>query len=168
VRGATAAPRGAFASAIPLAGTRVATSRSRGALRRGRRARVGRIEARSRALRLGSPRSPRTAHLHVARASVREGGPFRTDDARARCSTLAGRASRGLPSSIDPRRSTRSQGDRGAFGHRALRAFVRITPHVRPRGPPVHATRALFNEVERRAFATRSASAFVTAPECPA
>jgi len=61
-----------------------------------------------------------------------------TPDAR----TLAGRASRGLQSGTDPRRSARSHEDRGAFGHRAPRAFVKITPHVRPRGPPVHATRS--------------------------
>jgi len=112
---------------------------------------------------LGVPRSPRTAHLRVARMSARRAEPFELRPAHP-MPTLAGRASRGLRSRTCPRRPMRSHEDRGAFDRRSARPFEEIALPARSSGPPVHATRPPSIKKSVRAFATWSASAFVTAP----
>jgi len=120
---------------------------------------------------LGVPRSPRTAHLRVARTLARRAEPFEPQPRLQRAhpmSTLAGRASRGLRSRTDPRRPMRSHEDRGAFDRRSARPFEEIALPARSSGPP--STRPVLPSVKKsvRAFATWSASASFTAPWCPA
>jgi hypothetical protein len=156
-------PRGAFAGALPFRDSRSDEPLSRRSPKRASRAdRPNRDEVPC-LLRLGVPRSPRTAHLRVARMSARRAEPFELRPAHP-MPTLAGRASRGLRSRTCPRRPMRSHEDRGAFDRRSARPFEEIALPARSSGPPVHATRPPSIKKSVRAFATWSASAFVTAP----
>jgi len=153
----------AFAGALPLAGTRVATSRSRGALRRGRRARTGRIETRFRACYgVESPArpGPRTS---VSRARFLAGrNPSRCSrscSVRTRCRPsraehleVSGPAPTREGRCVLTKTEVRSTAARLARSRRSLSPPVRVgLPSTRPVLPSM--------KKGVRAFATWSASA---------
>lgn len=145
-------------------GTRAATSRSRGALRRGRRARTGRIETRFRACYgVESPArpGPRTS---VSRACPLEGRNPSSRDLRARCQPsraehleVFGPAPAREGRCVLTKTEVRSTAARLARSRESLPPPVRVgLPSTRPAPPST--------KKSVRAFATWSASAFSTAP----